>query len=104
MIENSRRYGNTVGMNTTELTIAAYPQGSLVHIQIADNGTGVPEEMLAQLTQPFFRADTARTAAAGSGLGLAIVKKVVEHMGGSLSFSNKVNGGLMANIHLPKAK
>lgn len=104
LIENARRYGNTQNTHTTQLTIAAQAQSNMVHVQIYDNGTGVPEAMLPQLTQPFFRADTARTAAAGSGLGLAIAKKVIEHMGGNLSFENHPNGGLLANIHLPRAK
>lgn len=104
LLENARRYGSTKGANTTELTIAAQAEGALVHMQIYDNGTGVPEDMLPKLTQPFFRADAARTEAAGSGLGLAIANKVVEHMGGSLSFENHPNGGLLANVHLPRAK
>lgn len=104
LIENARRYGNTENTNQTQLTIAAQAEGALVHMQIYDNGMGVPEAMLPQLTQPFFRADTARTAAAGSGLGLAIAKKIVEHMGGSLSFENHPNGGLLASIYLPRVK
>ena len=40
----------------------------------------------------------------GSGLGLAIVKKVVEHMGGMLTLSNRPQGGLLAHIELPRVK
>ena len=60
--------------------------------------------MLHRLTQPFYRADEARTSAAGSGLGLSIVKKVVEYMGGTLMLSNRKEGGLQADLRLPRMK
>ncbi len=104
LMENARRYGKTPGTEVTELTVKAKAEGSRVLLQIYDRGSGVPEHVLARLTQPFFRADEARTSAVGSGLGLAIVKKVVEHMGGTLTLSNHVQGGLLASIVLPRAK
>ena len=104
LMENARRYGKTPGSEATELTIRAKAEGNQVQLQIFDHGSGVPEHILANLTQPFFRADEARTSAVGSGLGLAIVKKVVEHMGGALALSNRAQGGLLATLWLPRAK
>ena len=104
LIENARRYGKTPGTDVTELTIQAKAVGAYVQLQMYDHGSGVPEHILSSLTQPFFRADEARTSAVGSGLGLAIVKKVVEHMGGVLTLSNRPQGGLLAHIELPRAK
>jgi two-component system osmolarity sensor histidine kinase EnvZ len=46
------------------------------------------------LTQPFFRGDSARTAATGSGLGLTIVARSVKRMGGTLSMDTPASGGL----------
>ena len=104
LIENARRYGKSPNSNTTDLTITAKAEGVWVHLQIFDRGSGVPEAILSRLTQPFFRADEARTSAAGSGLGLAIVKKVVEHMGGKLTLGNHEQGGLVADVMLPRVK
>ncbi len=104
LIENARRYGKSSNTNFTELTITAKAEGAQVHLQIYDRGNGVPEAMLPHLTQPFFRADEARTSAAGSGLGLSIVKKVVEHMGGKLMLGNHAQGGLVADVMLPRVK
>ena len=104
LMENARRYGKTEHANVTELTVMAKSEGPLVHLQIRDHGIGVPEDILPRLTQPFFRADQARTAAAGSGLGLSIVKKVIEHMGGTLTLGNHPQGGLVADVLLPRAK
>lgn len=104
LMENARRYGKTPGTEVTELTIKAKADGARVQLQVYDRGSGVPEHILADLTQPFFRADAARTSAVGSGLGLAIVKKVVEYMGGALVLSNRAQGGLLATLWLPRAK
>lgn len=104
LLENARRYGKTPGKELTEVSMKARAEGNFVHLEFADQGNGVPPDMLDRLTQPFYRADEARTSAVGSGLGLAIVKKVVEHMGGSLQLSNGKNGGLRADLRMPKAK
>jgi two-component system osmolarity sensor histidine kinase EnvZ len=104
LMENARRYGKTPGTNLTELTVKARTEGAKVLLQIHDRGTGVPEHILSRLTQPFFRADEARTSAVGSGLGLAIVKKVVEQMGGMLNLENHPDGGLAAKVLLLRAK
>ena len=104
LMENARRYGKTPGTEVTELTVKARAEGHQVLLEIHDHGVGVPESILSRLTQPFFRADEARTSAVGSGLGLAIVKKVVEHMGGALTLSNRSQGGLLAGMLLPRVK
>lgn len=104
LMENARRYGKTPQSEVTQLHVSAKAQGTKVHVHIRDHGTGVPEDILSQLTQPFFRADKARTSAVGSGLGLAIVKKVVEHMGGQFTLENHPQGGLVAHMLLQRAK
>lgn len=104
LMENARRYGRSPDSELAELDVVAKATGNRIHLQISDHGPGVPEAILHRLTQPFYRADEARTSAAGSGLGLAIVKKVVEHMGGTLTLSNRKQGGLQADLMLPKAR
>jgi two-component system osmolarity sensor histidine kinase EnvZ len=63
----------------------------------------VAPDKLSQLTTPFFRGDTARTAATGAGLGLAIVDKAMHRMGGSLELANAPDGGLVAHLRLRRA-
>ena len=67
---------------------------------LRDHGPGVSDEQLPRLTQPFFRGDSARTAASGSGLGLAIVNKTVARMGGQLTLRRHPEGGLVAELLL----
>ena len=64
---------------------------------------GVAPEKLGHLTTPFFRGDTARTAANGAGLGLSIVEKTIGRMGGTFTLSNTSSGGLVASIKLQRA-
>jgi two-component system, OmpR family, osmolarity sensor histidine kinase EnvZ len=73
-----------------------------VLMRLRDHGPGVPPEQLPNLTQPFFRGDSARTAAAGAGLGLSIVDKTVHRMGGIFSITNANAGGLASNIQLQR--
>ena len=72
-------------------------------IKLRDHGAGVPPEQLSNLTKPFFRGDSARTAAAGAGLGLSIVDKTVQRMGGIFALANSSTGGLVAHLQLQRA-
>ncbi len=104
LLENARRYGQSPHDGITRLHISAQaldPQ--VVRITLTDQGAGVSPDALAQLTQPFFRADSARTSALGSGLGLSIVERSLQRMGGRLVFSSPEAGGLQVSLELPLA-
>ena len=100
LLENARRYGKTPDTGMTVVDIAALVRAPWVLIKVRDHGTGVQPAMLTKLTSPFFRGDSARTAATGAGLGLAIVEKTIQRMGGTFSLSNSNSGGLAAHIKL----
>ena len=104
LLENARRYGKTPDTDITSVAIAAKGRENWVLIKIRDRGKGVPPEQLANLTKPFFRGDSARTAAAGAGLGLSIVDKTVQRMGGMFALANSSTGGLAAHIQLERAR
>ena len=60
---------------------------------VQDYGPGVPEAQLAQLAQPFFRPDAARSRRDGGvGLGLYLCRLVAEAHGGQLQFRNVASG------------
>lgn len=77
----------------------ADPGRSAAVVDIADTGSGVPEEDLERIFQPFRRGEGA--AAGGYGLGLAIARRVAEAHGGSVSAANRPGGGLRVSIALP---
>lgn len=68
---------------------------------IEDRGPGIPEDMLGQVFEPFFRANPGRTQVIkGAGLGLAIAREIIERFGGSIEISNRPEGGLRQVVRL----
>ena len=103
LLENARRYGKTGSSRVTQVEIHACEVDDWVLLRLRDHGPGVPADQLSSLTQPFFRGDTARTAATGAGLGLSIVDKSVRRMEGLFSITNASTGGLAAHLQLKRA-
>jgi two-component system, OmpR family, osmolarity sensor histidine kinase EnvZ len=103
LLENARRYGQSPADGITRVEIVARVHDGWVLLRVRDQGPGVTDETLKNLTQPFFRGDAARTAATGSGLGLAIVERSVQRMGGTFSVFNNSAGGLMALMKFRQA-
>lgn len=77
-------------------------QNKIAILSIADNGSGVPEESLERLVEPFYRTDKARSRTEdGTGLGLSIAVRAVEMMKGAMRIENVKPHGLMVIIELP---
>ena len=104
LLENARRYGQSPSDGITRVEIVARVHDGWVLLRVRDQGPGVSQETLKNLTQPFYRGDTARTSATGSGLGLAIVERSVQRMGGTFSVFNNSAGGLMALMKFRQAE
>ncbi|MDQ3803264.1 MAG: ATP-binding protein, partial [Acidobacteriota bacterium] len=65
-------------------------------VEIADTGTGIPEEDLQRIFIPFFT-----TKSKGHGVGLALAHRVVTDHGGTLSAANAAGGGAVFTVRLP---
>jgi len=75
---------------------------SLAEIRIEDSGPGIPEQFLPHIFERFSQADGSTTRKHGGlGLGLAIVRHLVELHGGTVSASNRKNGGAVLTVQLP---
>jgi two-component system phosphate regulon sensor histidine kinase PhoR len=96
LIENAIRYAGEGA--TCTVTLARV--GGAAVLEVADDGTGVPDEDLPRLFERFFRSDRARTTR-GTGLGLAIVKHVVESAGGSVEARGGRGRGLDIRCVIP---
>ena len=65
-------------------------------ISVADNGPGIPPEVLPKIFVPFYT-----TKANGTGLGLAVVQKIIVQHGGTIEVRNQPQGGAEFIVWLP---
>jgi two-component system sensor kinase FixL len=89
-----------VGSPTRSLAIssAAGPTG-FVTVSIQDSGSGISDEVAAQLFQPFVTSK-----ASGMGIGLSICRTIIEAHGGRIWFENGPDHGTVFRFTLPKAR
>jgi PAS domain S-box-containing protein len=71
-----------------------------VHIEIEDQGIGIPPADQTHVFERFFRAHNAGNAQ-GTGLGLNIVQNYIDLMGGNVTLSSEVAKGTTFHITLP---
>lgn len=67
-------------------------------VEVEDEGTGIPSDMLSHITDPFF---TTKSDSGGLGLGLSISSRIVKESGGTLTFASEPGKGTRAKIVLP---
>ena len=98
IIRNALRYTPA----NSEVTVSLKQQKNKLSISIKDQGTGVPEDALPRLFEPFARISEARERKTGGfGLGLAITGRVIKAHGGTVFAKNRQEGGLSVFISLP---
>ncbi|WP_059170994.1 ATP-binding protein [Bacillus sp. FJAT-27445] len=90
LIDNAMRHTPKDGI--VDVVVQGDERG--LQVQVADSGSGIPEEDLPFVFERFYKADKARTRGrAGTGLGLAIVKNIIEAHKGHISVQSKVGQG-----------
>jgi len=67
-------------------------------ITVADDGPGIPSDVLPRIFDPFF---TTKEVGQGSGLGLSIVHGIVERHGGTIAVDSKLGKGTTFTVSLP---
>ena len=97
LLENAVKYSEP----GDRIELSSRATGSMVVIEVDDEGIGVPDEPLARIFERFARSDPARTRTAGGvGLGLAIVDTIVKAHGGRSLVRRKPQGSVFG-IQLP---
>ena len=95
--------GNAVKFTQPEesIQVRAYEDTNHIVVEVADEGSGIPEEELPHVTDELFRGKGAR-GTPGSGLGLALVDAIIERHGGQISIRSRVNQGTVIALRLPR--
>nr|WP_298718681.1 ATP-binding protein [uncultured Steroidobacter sp.] len=98
LLDNALRYTPAGGI----VDVTLHRDTGVVTVEIADNGTGIPAELLPRVFDRFFRIEGADTE--GSGLGLAIAKNAADRNRIGLELINRTDGsGLIARMRFETA-
>jgi PAS domain S-box-containing protein len=74
-------------------------------VRVIDTGTGIPDDMLEKVFEPFIQVDASRSRATeGTGLGLAISRDLARGMGGDLSATSVLGEGSSFQLSLAVAE
>ena len=72
-------------------------------LAVADEGSGIPADKIALVTEPFYRVDKARSRKqGGAGLGLSLCQMIAQAHGGTLHIESTVGVGTRITVTLPK--
>lgn len=82
--------------NSLKLTLALTEKTKTVHIEISDDGAGIPESVRSHLFEPFFT-----TEKSGTGLGLYIARELADANGAKLQYKSS-DAGTQFIIHIKK--
>ncbi|MDA8395242.1 MAG: ATP-binding protein, partial [Candidatus Dormibacteraeota bacterium] len=80
------------------ISAAVAVRGSLVVVEVADSGPGIPSEQRQRIFEPFVRLDAADPAGAGSGLGLAVVRTIALAHGVGVTVDRGPEGGALFRL------
>jgi signal transduction histidine kinase len=98
LIDNALRYGGSARVSLAR-------EDGMAVIRIDDDGPGIPPERIGRMFEPFVRGEESRSSeTGGAGLGLAIARAIIVALGGTVTLSNRAEGGLTARVTLPAAR
>lgn len=89
--------GDTVTVYTSAVPDGEWPEGGYALIEVADDGSGIPPEVLEKL----FTDDAVSTKPGGTGLGTRIIGDVVKAHNGTITVDSEVGVGTTMSIRLP---
>jgi signal transduction histidine kinase len=96
--EDLHRLGSAAGRAQERLLGVISDNREYCYLRVADNGHGIPAEVLDHIFEPFF---TTKGRRKGSGLGLVIVHGVVDSHQGCCHVRSRLGEGTVFTIYLP---
>ena len=89
---------HAMGERRGQITVRTGHQDDSVWLEFADNGSGIPEAILAKIFDPFF---TTKPVGKGTGLGLSLSYGIIQKHNGSISVTSNPGEGTLFRIVLP---
>ncbi|NMG31378.1 ATP-binding protein [Aromatoleum evansii] len=80
------------------IRIRSFAEGDQVHVEVQDNGRGIPDDVLPHIFDLYY---TTKPAGEGTGLGLAIARNIVTEHGGDITVSTRIGVGTTFTVTLP---
>ena len=99
LLENAIKFSPDGGVVHASVVLAA---GDSMEIAVADRGPGIDPAFLPYVFDEFRQADESMTRSHGGlGLGLAIARRIVQQHSGTITCSNRPEGGALFIVRLP---
>ncbi|MCE3014039.1 MAG: PAS domain-containing protein, partial [Proteobacteria bacterium] len=88
----------TEGVSKPQLKVKMGSRGGRIHIEVSDNGHGIPKDISEKIFDPFF---TTKDVNKGTGIGLSLVLTIIKEHAGDISFDSVVGKGTSFHFSLP---
>jgi len=100
LLDNALRHTPSGGRISVRVHPAA---GSVLAVEVADTGEGIPAEHLPHIFERSYRVDASRARGVGTGLGLAIVDQLTRAQGGAVRVESTPGEGSVFTVSFAAA-
>lgn len=97
LLSNAIKYTDRGGL-TLEAKVC---HSQTLRVEISDSGTGISEDQLPHIFDPFYRVKDSAHMAVGSGLGLAVVKSLMDMLKGRIDVHSELGKGSRFIVEIP---
>lgn len=98
LVDNAAKYSSSA----KPIILRSATQNAELIVEVADQGSGIPEADLPLIFERFYRVDKARARKQGGfGLGLSIARRIIEAHGGRIEAESTLNVGTVMRCYLP---
>jgi two-component system, OmpR family, sensor histidine kinase TctE len=101
LLDNALRYGRDAS-GESRITVSVVDAPQAVVLSVTDNGPGVSQAQLTQLSRRWVQGSAGEALKEGSGLGLAIVSEYVRLLGARVVMQNESPHGLRVTVTFEK--
>lgn len=95
IVQNAIKYSTGI---SKQIRLSIFERGTIVVLEIADAGIGIPQHDLKRIFAPFFTGENGRKYRESTGVGLYLVKEVATYLGHQVEVESEVGKGTVFRI------